>query len=152
MKTTKSSIENTAKSVGPKMAETTLRTFWCILALLFILPTVITSVLSIKTKEEKENSVTFVGFVNDHQNKFSALLEVEILASRLPPPRANDANHGKNKDNNNFGLWLASEDPESCIGKAVYGRAKVEPVHDGGLFGVGLNCKRKIQIFFFVIV
>ena len=113
------------------MAETTLRTFWCILALL-LLPVI--SVSSI-TKEE-ENSVTFVGFINDHQNKFSALLEVEVLASRLPK---DDTNH-RNKDN--FGLWLASEDPESCIGKAVYGRARVEPVHDG-LFEVGLNCKRK---------
>ena len=96
------------------------------------------------TKEE-ENSVTFVGFINDHQNKFSALLEVEVLASRLPK---DDASNHRNKDNS-FGLWLASEDPESCIGKAVYGRAKVEPVRDDGLFGVGLNCK--LNFFFFLV-
>ena len=128
------------------MAETTLRTFWCILALLFILPVI--SVFSIKNTKEEENSVTFVGFVNDHQNKFSALLEVEILASRLPAPPSKDEVSANHQKKDNFGLWLASEDPESCIGKAVYGRAKVEPVRDDGLFGVGLNCKRRKNFSF----
>ena len=103
------------------MAETSLRTFWTFLAL-FVLP--------IGALPQKD-SVTFVGFVNDHHNKFSALLEVEVLTSSLPQ----DAN-----------LWLASDDPKACIGKAVYGRAQVEPVQNG-LFRVGLHRKQTRQVW-----
>ena len=113
------------ESVGPKMAETSLRTFWyLVLALIFNISA------TSEAATIQDNLVTFVGFVNDHHNKFSALLEVEVEASSLPE----DVN-----------LWLASKDPEACIGKAVYGRAKVEPVHDG-LFRVGLNYKWNKQI------
>ena len=95
-----------SSSVGPKMAETSIRT--CLVLAFFV-------VISAEASK-----VTFVGFLNDVQNKqFSALLEVELSAE-------DNAFSGR-------GLWLASKDYKSCTGRAVYGRARVDPEPSGPL-------------------
>ena len=84
------------------MAETSIRT--CLLLAFFL-------VISAEASK-----VTFVGFLNDVQNKqFSALLELELSAE-------------ENAFNN---LWLASKDFKSCTGRAVYGQARVDPEPTG---------------------
>ena len=82
------------------MAETSIRT--CLVLLIFAVFTT------------KASKVTFVGFLNDVQNKqFSALLEVELS------PNDNAFSAGSQ--------WKASRDYKSCRGPAVYGWARVDP-------------------------
>ena len=117
-----------ASSVGPNMAETSERTFFscCYLTLTLLF------FFFIENSESQsiENSVTFLGYLNDPTTKtFSALLEVEISTASEENGFSDDYLVSKSvvkkgQSSGQKSLWLATKDSKLC--NDVYGVAKVD--------------------------
>ena len=91
-------------------------------------------------QKTRENSVTFLGYLNDPEitskkARFSALLEVELFLSKNAQ-LSDYANKGQS-GNAEGGLWMATPDSKVCQNNNVYGLAKV----DSETTGENAQCK-----------
>jgi len=80
-------------------------------------------------QKTRENSVTFLGYLNDPEitskkARFSALLEVELFLSKNAQ-LSDFANKGQS-GNTEGGLWMATPDSKVCHKNNVYGIAKID--------------------------
>ena len=97
-------------------------------------------------QKTRENSVTFLGYLNDPEitskkARFSALLEVELFLSKNAQ-LSDYANKGQS-GNAEGGLWMATPDPKVCHKNNVYGVAKI----DSETTGENAQCKNNFRHF-----
>ena len=104
-------------------------------------------------QKTRENSVTFLGYLNDPEitskkARFSALLEVELFLSKNAQ-LSDYANKGQS-GNAEGGLWMATPDPKVCHKNNVYGVAKIDSETTGENAQCKNNFRHFLPCFFFV--
>lgn len=105
-------------------------------------------------QKTRENSVTFLGYLNDPEitskkARFSALLEVELFLSKNAQ-LSDYANKGQS-GNAEGGLWMATPDPKVCHKNNVYGVAKIDSETTGENAQCKNNFRHFLPCFFFFV-